>query len=293
MFLTVYCPCMYVGSSSSGQFGSSGSAAAIGGAVGGTILFVIISILLIMMLWCVRASHKKKAYLIDNNYLKENISSAVELGSNTNTVKKMKEGEVELGHVQTNESTPHPGTDSQATIKMTTNPSYDSTTNVDIKMTTNPSYGSINMPVCTGDYDYVLDDSIQHLKISNTPIQHLLHCNTNPIKMEANPSYGLTVQDTKTNKAGIKNDYDYIDDGLIQHPASCLPVNTDHQAAAETKEDDYGVVNQPMSDSFSPGTLGRMISEDRSSAGNWPMNDDATKYEDDNDSYMMTTKANQ
>ena len=76
----------------------------------------------------------------------------------------------------------------------------------------------ISLCVATGDYDYVLDDSIQHLKINNTPIQDLLHCNTSPnvtIKMEANPSYGLTVQDTKTNKAGIKNDYDYIDDGLI------------------------------------------------------------------------------
>ena len=100
--------------------------------------------------------------------------------------------------------------------------------------------------MCTGDYDYVLDDSIQHPKVYNVPTQDLLHHNTSPdvsIKLEANPSYGLTVQDIKTNKAG---DYDYIDDGLIQHP-SYRPVNTD-QAAAETKEVaiEYGVVNQPM-----------------------------------------------
>ena len=273
---------MYVGSSSSGQYGSSNSAAVIGGAVGGTILFVIIAVLLIMVLWCMRASHKKKAYPIDNSYLKENISSAVELGSNITTAEKMKEGEVELDCVQTNELVPHPGTDSQATIKMTTNPSNDSTTNVNIKMTTNPSYGSTNKPVCTSDYDYVLDDLIQHPKVYNIPTQDLLHHNTSPdvtIKMEANPSYDLTVQDTKTNKAEVKNDYDYTD-GLIQH-STYLSVNTD-QAAAETNEVEYGVVNQPMSDSFSPSTLGRMIS-DKSSAGNWPRSDDGTIYE-----YMAT-----
>ena len=274
---------MYVGSSSGGQSDSPNSAAVIGGAVGGTILFVIIAVLLIVMLWCVRASHNKKSYPIDNSYLKENISNTVELGSNITTVEKMKEGEVELGHVQTNESTPHPGTDSQATIKMTTNPSYDSTTNVNIKMTTNPSYDSTNKPVCTGDYNYVLDHSIQHSKVNNIPTQDLLHHNTSPdvtIKMEANPSYDLTVQDTKTNKAGVKNYYDYID-GLIQHP-SYRPVNTDH-AAAETKEVEYGVVNQPMSDSFSPGTLGRMKIMGKSSVGNWPTSDDGTIYE-----YMAT-----
>ena len=143
-------------------------------------------------------------------------------------------------------------------------------------MTTNPSYGSTNKPVCTGNYDYVFDHSIQHPKVNNTPTQDLLHHNTNPIKMEANPSYGLTVQDTKTGIAGIKNDYDYIDDGLIQH-TSYLSVNTD-QAAAEIKEVKYGVVNQPMSDSFLPGMLGGIISEDKSSVGNWPRSDDGTTY---------------
>ena len=122
MLLTVYCPCTYVVSSSSGQSDSSGNAAAIGGAVGGTILFIIVTVLLIMMLWCVRTSHKIKAYPIDNSYLNVNVSYAVELGSNITTAEKMKESEVEIDHVQTNESIPHPGTDSQATIKMTTNP---------------------------------------------------------------------------------------------------------------------------------------------------------------------------
>ena len=272
--LIVFSPCVATVSSSSGQSESSTSAAAIGGAVGGTILFVIVAVLLIVMLWW--SSHKKKA---DNNYLKENICNTVELGSNKTTTKKMKEGEIELDHVQTNESAPHPGTDSKATVKMTTNPSYDSATNMNIKMTTNPSYGSTNKPVSTGDYDYVLDHSILHPKVNNIPTQDLLHPNTSPdvaIKMEANPSYGLTVQDTKTNMAGVKNDYDYIDDGLIQHP-SHLPVNTD-QGATETNEGEYGVVNQPMSDSFSPGTLGRMISEDKGSAGNQSMSDNGTKY---------------
>ena len=92
------------------------------------------------------------------------------------------------------------------------------------------------------------------------------------IKMNVNPSYGLTVQDTKTNMVGVKNDYGYIDDGLIHHP-SHFPVNTD-QAAAENKESEYSVVNQPMSNSFSPNTLGRMISENKGSAGNWSMRDD-------------------
>ena len=88
MLLTVYCPCTY---SSSGQSDLSCSGAVIGGAVGGTILFIIVTMLLIMMLWCVRASHKKKAYPIDNSYLNVNVSYAVELGSNATTAEKMKE----------------------------------------------------------------------------------------------------------------------------------------------------------------------------------------------------------
>ena len=265
---------MFVVTSLSGQSDSSSSAAAISGAVGGTVLFVVITAIIIIMLWCVRVSHKKKAYTIDNSDLRENVSNAEELGSNITTA-KMKAGEVELDCIQTYEPTSHPGTDSKATIKMTANPSYDSTTNMNIKMTTNPSYGLTNKPVCTDDYDYVLDHSIQLPKVSSTPTQDLHH-DTNPeesIRMEANPSYGLTVQDTKINKAGIKNDYDYIDDGLIQHPSHLTVSTNPHNIAAETKEVEYGVVNQPMSDSFSANTLGRIVNDDKNSTENQPSND--------------------
>ena len=271
--------------STTGQSDSSDSVAAIGGAVGGTILFVVITTLVIMMLWCVRVSHKKKAYFIDNNSLKEVVPNVVELESNITTA-KVKRSEVELDCVQTNDHTSHPDTDSEAAIKMTANPSYDLTRNTNIKMTSNPSYGVTNKPLYSGDYDYVFDHSIQYPNINNTPIQDLLHRNTTPdvaIKMDANPSYGLTVQDAKTNKDGIKNDYDYIDDGLIQHP-SLLTVSTNqYNVTAETKEAEYGVVNQPMSDSFSASTLGRMIREDKSGTGIWPISEDVTKYEDNND----------
>ena len=265
---------MYVVTSSSGHSDSSNSAAAISGAVGGTVLFVVITAIIIIMLWCVRVSHKKKAYTIDNSDLRENVSNAGELGSNITTA-KMKAGEVELDCIQTNKPTSHPSTDSKETIKMTANPSYASTTNMNIKMTTNPSYGLTTKPVCTGDYDYVLDHLIQLPKVNNTPTQDLHH-DTNSeqaIRMEANPSYGITVQDTKINKDGIKNDYDYIDDGLIQHPSHLTVSTNPHNIAAETKEVEYGVVNQPMSDSFSPNTLGRMVNEDKSRARNQPSNE--------------------
>ena len=185
------------------------------------------------------------------------------------TAAKVKRSEVELDCVQTNEHTSYSDTDSKATIKMTTN----------------PSYGVTNKPLYTGDYDYVFDHSIQYPNINNTPTQDLLHRNMTPdvaIKMDANPSYGLTVQDTKTNKAGGKNDYDYIDDGLIQHPSHMTVSTNPHNIAAETKEAEYGVVNQPISESLSANTPGRMISEDKSGAGIWPKSEDATKYEDNN-----------
>ena len=278
MLVTVFCPHNVV-SSSSGQSDSSGSAAAIGGAVGGTILFVVITALLIMILWCVRLSQRKKSHSIDDSCLKENASNVVELGSNTAAV------EVELDSVQTNESVSDPGMHSKGIIKMTANPSYDSTTkfNMNIKITTNPSYDSTNNPVCAQGYDNVFDHSIQCPKGNSTTKQDLPHCDTSPdlaIKIEANPSYGLIVQDVNTDKVGVKNDYDYIANGVIQHP-SHLTVNTD-QAAAESKEVEYGVVNQPMSDSFSPATLERMIRGDKGNGGNWPVSEDATKYEYDN-----------
>ena len=70
--------------------------------------------------------------------------------------------------------------------------------------------------------------------------------------------------------------YSQLYDALIQHP-SHLTLNTNQSnIGAETNEVEYGVVNQPMSDSFSPNTLGRMISQDKGNAGDRPMRDDGS-----------------
>ena len=63
-----------------GKSDSSSVAVTIGGAVGGTVLFVLIATLFIIMLWCVRLSHRRKAYFIDKNSQRF-ITNAVELES--------------------------------------------------------------------------------------------------------------------------------------------------------------------------------------------------------------------
>ena len=232
---------MYVGSLPSGKSDSSSVAVIIGGAVGGTILFVSIAALFIMMLWCVRLSHKKK---IDRNSL-QFITNTVELESEAelnviahdasrSTKAKMKIGQDDVRPI---EAVPDHNKKLGESIKMDDNPSYGLATNInDVK---------------PGDYDYVVDHSIQHSTVNSTQTQYLMLYHTDPdatIKMDVNPSYGLAMQDVNTNKAGVKNDYDYVDDGLIHHPSHRNVLNKSITKKSEAESVVYGPVNQPMSD---------------------------------------------
>ena len=230
---------MYVGSLPSGKSDSSSVAVIIGGAVGGTILFVSIAALFIMMLWCVRVSHKKK---IDRNSLQ----------FITNTVELESEAELNVIAHDASRSTKAKmkiGQDDVRPIEPV--PDHDKNLGESIKMDANPSYGlatNIN-DVKPGDYDYVVDHSIQHSKVNSTQTQYLALYHTDPdatIKMDVNPSYGLAMQDT--NIAWVKNDYDYVDDGLIHHPSHRNVLNKSIIKKSEDESVVYGPVNQPMSD---------------------------------------------
>ena len=196
------------------------------------------------MLWCVRLSHKKKANPIDRNSL-QFITNTVELESEAelnviahdasrSTKAKMKIGQDDVRPI---EAVPDHNKNLGESIKMDANPSYGLATNInDVK---------------PGDYDYVVDHSIQHSKVNSTQTQYLMLYHTDPdatIKMDVNPSYGLAMQDVNTNKAGVKNDYDYIDDGLIHHPSHRNVLNKSITKKSEAEYAVYGPVNQPMSD---------------------------------------------
>ena len=51
--------------------------------------------------------------------------------------------------------------------------------------------------------------------------------------MDVNPSYSLAMQVLNTNEAGVKSDYDYVDDGSIHHPSHHHVMNTDQQRSAK------------------------------------------------------------
>ena len=242
---------MYVGSLPSGKSDSSSVAVIIGGAVSGTILFIFIAGLFIIMLWCVRLSHKKKAYPINKNSL-QFIANTVKLESEAeaelnvvthdasrSTKAKMKIGQDDFDYVRPIDHEPVPDHNKNLgeSIKMDANPSYGLATNInDVK---------------PGDYDYVVDHSIQHSKVNSTQTQYLMLYHTDPdatIKMDVNPSYGLAMQDVNTIEAGVKNDYDYVDDGSIHHPSHRNVLNKSITRKSEDEYAVYGPVNQPMSD---------------------------------------------
>ena len=199
-------------------------AATIGGAVGGTILFVSITTLFIIMLWCVKLSHKKKSYRIDKNSLKDivELEYKAELihDDSRSTKAIMKIDQNDFDRVRPIEpAVPHHNTKSKATIKMDVNPSYGLTTKIsDVK----PS-----------DYDYVLDHTIEHPKVNSTPAEYLTLYPDAAIKMDVNPSYSLAMQVLNTNKAGVKNDYDYVDDSSIHHPSHHDAMHTDQQRSVK------------------------------------------------------------
>ena len=175
--------------------------------MGGNVLFVLIATLFIIMLWCVRLSHRRKAYSIDKNSL-QFITNGVELES------KAKLDVVTFGASRSAEAKTKIGEDDFVRPIIEPVPHHNKNLKDTIKMDVNPSYGlaaNISDAKPAGDYDYVLDRSIQHSKVNSTQTQYSLLYHTDPdvaIKMDANPSYGSAMQNVNTIGAGVKNDYD-------------------------------------------------------------------------------------
>ena len=190
------------------------------------------------MLWCVRLSHKRKAYPIDKNSQQIIIANVVKLESEAKlNVVTCGSTEAKTRIDRPIEPVPHHNENLEEVIKMDVNPSYGLAANI-----------SDAKPV--SDYDYMLDHSIQHSNVNSTQTQYLSLYNGDPdvaIKIDANPSYGSAMQNVNTIGAGVKNDYDYIDDGLIQCPSHRDVLK---KSTARISEDEhvYGPVNQPMSD---------------------------------------------
>ena len=110
--------------------------------MGGTILFISIATLFIIMLWCVRLSHRRKAYPIDKDSQRI-IANVVE-----------PESEAKLNVVTRG------STEAKTRIDRPIKPVPHHNENLEevIKMDVNPSYGlaaNISDTKSGGDYDYM------------------------------------------------------------------------------------------------------------------------------------------
>ena len=172
---------------------SSDSSAIIGGAVGGVILLLVITVELCVVILCVRRCHRKGTFPEDNKILyntaKLNENVAIENNPSYDVAKANTVGSLY--------STIKPG-------------------DSDVPITANPSYAVPTKPYSNtseDEYNYVQPN--QHSGLDDT------------IKMDTNPSYGLTTGDRATafsahsadTKATTKQyDYDYVcDDRLLHH----------------------------------------------------------------------------
>ena len=225
---------------------SSNTSAIIGGAVGGAILLLIIIVLMCSVILCMKRSHRKSTFPVDNKVHSKN-----------------------------------------ANISMEKNPAYDVTTvntmehlyntikagDSGIPITANPSYAAPTKPskASEDECNYTQPNECnEYLDLEDT------------IKMDTNPSYGVTTGDRttaskpKSSHNATTKDYDYAyvhDDHLLYHNKATstiedskkdykqIPVSVDqslymdnvHQFCEAnnvqtSNKSEYGVVNQPKSD---------------------------------------------
>ena len=292
-------PCTYIHADGTVTVKSDSSiVATIGGTVGGATLFVVVAVLLIIVIWCARLSHNKMANHTDD-------IDMVELDTAT---------------------TPNGKADEDR---------FDHPTKAISHCNTATKTG--NVKPRDHDYDCVLDHSIHHSKVIGTQTQYESLYHSDPdayatIKMDSN---SLVIQNNKTSNAVVENDYDFIDDDSFNNPlhldAHFTPVSNNQKLLTKKKNMDsafttsnlqycnvttepfidvvdnteYGVVNQPRSDTFSEATkkLAYMpvygvvnqpkcddlfsssppsgkITEDKYGVVNQPMNDDTMIDED-------------
>ena len=202
----------------------------------------MITVVLCIVILCVRRRHRKGTFPVDNNTAKLNENVAIESNPAYDVTK-----------ANTVDS-------SYSTIKL-----GDS----DVPITANPSYAIPTKPYSkTSEDEYNYVQLNQHSGLDDT------------IKMDTNPSYGVTTGDRATafsahsadTKATSKQyDYDCVcDDHLLHHNTAAnttgdvkkdIPVSVDQSNYMEnvhllciagsdqpSNEGEYGVVNQPKSD---------------------------------------------
>ena len=163
---------------------SSNTTAIIGGAWGGVILLLIIIVL--MCIVCMRRSHRKATFPVDNKAHNESANVSIE----KNPVTKFSTMDHAYSAIKPGES--------------------------DIPITTNPSYNVPTKPyskASESDCNYVQpNESDEYLDLEDG------------IKMDANPSYRVTTRDRTTahqsSHDATTKDYDYAyvhDDHLLHH----------------------------------------------------------------------------
>ena len=177
-----------------GKSGSGIAGVAIGGAVGGVVVFLLLAVLCIVVMF-VRWSRIKQAYSIDKNRINNDPSTATVTVPNTlpMTVKLDSRNYDYVKHDQIALPYVHDG------VKMEYNPSYgitSSSTNepdLNVIIQPNPSYDVVKPTRKTSEdqYGYVQPNEF----VDDSSIHH--HREADTVKMENNPSYGLTSSENK------------------------------------------------------------------------------------------------
>ena len=228
---------------------SSDSSAIIGGAVGGVILLLMITVVLCIVIVCVRRSHRKGKFPVDDKVLYNTAKL------NDNVV------------IENNPSYDVTKANTVGSLYSTIEPE-----DSDVPITANPSYA-----VPTKPYSKTSEDEYNYLQLNQYPDLD------DTIKMDTNPSYGVTTGEDRaaafsahsadTKATSKQYDYDYVcDDRLLHHNTAAnttgdvkkdIPASVDQSNYMEkvhplciagsdqpSNEGEYGVVNQPKSDNF-------------------------------------------
>ena len=216
--------------------------------MGGVILLLMITVVLCIVILCVRRSHRKGKFPVDDkvfyNTAKLNDNVAIENNPAYDVIKANTAGSLYRCTIKPEDS--------------------------DVPIAANPSYA-----VPTKPYSKPSEDECGYLQLYQLPDLE------GTIKMDTNPSYGVTTGDRATavgahsdTKATSKQyDYDYVcDDHLLYHnaePNTTGGIKKDNPASVDqsnymenihplciagsaqpSNEGEYGVVNQPKSDDF-------------------------------------------
>ena len=213
-------------SSNSTSGSSSESGAIIGGAVGVVILLLMIIVVLCIVILCIRRSHRKRMFRIDDdkvfyNTTKLNTDVTIEDNPSYDITK--------ANTVDYSYDTINPG---DSDVPLTTNPSYNVDTKPYSKTSEDEDYIQPNELTQYSDVDgHIKIDSSLHCGAEKLIDQHFTIITTNPAPTK-------------------QHDYDYVHDYSFKGIAKdgYLQVHTSvgqGSCAKPLDEGEYGVINQP------------------------------------------------